>query len=89
MIEIAFEPSFKKMFKKRIKLRADTEAKFWKMLELFMANPFDERLRTHKLSGKLSALWSFRVEYDVRVIFYFVEENTAVFVDIGKHDDVY
>jgi addiction module RelE/StbE family toxin len=54
-----------------------------------MKSPFDRTLRTHKLSGKLQDLWSFSIGYDLRVVFYFVEENRVVFVDIGKHDEVY
>jgi len=34
-------------------------------------------------------LWSFRVEYDMRIIFYFAGDNHAVLVDIGTHDEVY
>jgi addiction module RelE/StbE family toxin len=89
MMTIAYSSSFKRAFKKRIKNRAETEVKFWEMIKLFLENPFDERLKTHKLSGKLRDLWSFTIEYDVRVIFYFAEEQKAVFVDVGKHDEVY
>ncbi|MFN3851276.1 MAG: type II toxin-antitoxin system YafQ family toxin [Spirosomataceae bacterium] len=45
-------------------------------------------MRTHKLSGKLKAFWSFSILYDLRVIFQFIDENT-VFIDIGTHDEVY
>jgi addiction module RelE/StbE family toxin len=89
MMTIAYSSSFKRAFKKRIKNRAETEVKFWEMLKLFLETPFDERLKTHKLSGKLRDLWSFTIEYDVRVIFYFAEEQKAIFVDVGKHDEVY
>jgi addiction module RelE/StbE family toxin len=89
MIEIAFSSSFKRAFKKQIKNRPDTEAKFWRMTELFIKDPFDQRLQTHKLSGRLKDLWSFTVEYDLRVIFHFVKDNKAVFVNIGKHEEVY
>ena len=41
-----------------------------------------------KLSGKLEELWSFTIEHDLRVIFYFLEKDKVVFVDIGKHDEV-
>jgi addiction module RelE/StbE family toxin len=70
-------------------LRSALQAKFWHKVEIFKKNPFDERLRTHKLSGKLKELWSLNIEYDVRVIFYFVEQDKAIFIDIGNHDDVY
>jgi len=41
------------------------------------------------LSGKLKELGSFSVEYDVRVVFYFVSDSKAIFIGIGKHDEVY
>jgi addiction module RelE/StbE family toxin len=88
MIEVAFSTSFKRSFK-RISKNKSTEKKFWSRLEVFINNPGDVRLKTHKLSGKLKDLWSFSVEYDVRVIFYFVDKTHAVFVDIGTHNEVY
>lgn len=36
---------------------------------MFKNNPFDQRLRTHKLSGKLDGLYAFWVNYKIRVIF--------------------
>lgn len=89
MIEISFSSSFKRSFKKRIKGNVDLEAKFWQKVERFTADPFDQSLKTHKLSGKLDELWSFSVDYDARVVFYFTDEGNAVFVDIGSHDEVY
>ena len=72
-----------------MKGRKNIEDLFWERVESFVADPYDERLRTHKLSGKLKDLWSFSVAYDILVIFYFVGEQRAVFVDIGKHEEVY
>jgi mRNA-degrading endonuclease YafQ of YafQ-DinJ toxin-antitoxin module len=54
-------------------------------LEQFTADPFDPSLKTHKLSGKLREFWSFSIAYDERVL----EDEKAVFVDIGSHDEVY
>lgn len=89
MVEISFSSSFRRAFKKRIKGNLDLEAKFWQKVEQFTIDPFDQSLKTHKLSGKLKDLWSFSVEYDERVLFYFTEDGNAVFVDIGSHDEVY
>lgn len=89
MIEIGFSSSFKRAFRRTIKGKPELEEKFWHRTEIFKNDPFDSRLKTHKLSGKLKDLWSFTIEFDLRVIFYFVEENKVVFVDIGKHDVVY
>lgn len=56
---------------------------------MFTLDPYDPRLRTHKRSGKLKDLWSFTVDYDERVLFYFTEDDQALFVDVGSHDEVY
>lgn len=57
--------------------------------QIFKLDPFDPRLRTHKIHS-LSALYkrtiySVTVERDLRVVF-FIEENTIFTVDIGTHD---
>jgi mRNA-degrading endonuclease YafQ of YafQ-DinJ toxin-antitoxin module len=88
-MEVSFSSSFKRAFKKRIKGNADLEARFWEKLEQFTIDPFDPTLKTHKLSGKLNDFWSFTVDYDERVLFYFTEDGKTVFVDIGSHDQVY
>lgn len=88
MIEVAFSSSFKKAFK-RISRNKALEKKFWSRLEVFMEDPSGVRLKAHKLSGKLKDLWSFSIEYDVRVIFYFSDKTHAVFIDIGTHNEVY
>jgi len=89
MIEIGFSSSFRRVFKKKIKGHKELETRFWQKVEIFIEDPFNRTLRTHKLSGRLQDLWSFSIGYDLRVVFYFAEENRVVFVDIGKHDEVY
>lgn len=89
-MEVSFSSSFKKIFKKRIK-SSEIENEFWIKVELFIHDPFDASLKTHKLSGKLKDLWSFTIGYDFRVVFYFTKDKPkkAVFVDIGTHNEVY
>ena len=89
-MEVSFSSSFKRTFRKRIK-NTTTESDFWVALEVFINDPFDARLRTHKLSGELKSLWSFSVQYDTRVVFFFTEDKPpkAVFIDIGTHNEVY
>ncbi len=88
-MEVSFSSSFKRAFKKPIQGNTDLETRFWQKLEKITIDPFDPSLKTHKLSGKLKELWSFRVDYDERILFYFTEDEKAVFVDIGSHDEVY
>lgn len=57
--------------------------------EIFKENPFDPRLRTHKIH-RLSAqyrhtIYAVEIEGDLRVVF-FIERNLVVTVDIGTHD---
>jgi len=56
---------------------------------IFKENPFDPRLRSHKIH-RLSArykktIYAVEVEADLRVVFY-VEGDVVVTVDIGTHD---
>ena len=89
-MEVSFSTSFRKIFRKRIK-SAEIEEEFWSRLEIFVIDPFDSKLKTHKLSGKLKGLWSFSIEYDLRVVFFFTNDKPkkAIFVDLGTHDEVY
>ncbi len=89
MIEVSFSPTFKRAFKKKIKKNRLLEERFWTKLDLFIKNPFDKELRTHKLSGNLKDLWSFSIEINVRVIFFFADTKKAVLIDIGTHNEVY
>jgi len=89
MIRVLASPAFKKTFKKMIKANPDLRDRFQARLLLFVNDPFDPILRTHKLSGKLSEYWSFRVTHDLRVVFAFEGSDLAILVDFGSHDEVY
>ncbi len=77
-MQVSFSTTFKRSFKKRIKGNTDLESRFWQKLEQFTVDPFDPSLRTHKLSGKLREFWSFSIDYDARILFYFTEDEKAV-----------
>lgn len=89
-MEVSFSTTFKKAFSKRIK-NTLPESEFWLHVETFTNEPFNSKLKTHKLSGKLKGLWSFSIEQNIRVVFYFTKDKPpkAIFVDIGTHDQVY
>ena len=88
MTEISFNKSFVKSLKKLLKQDQSFEKRLKEKLNIFIDNPFNPILKTHKLSGKLKELYSFSIEFDLRILFYFYE-NKAVFIDIGRHADVY
>jgi addiction module RelE/StbE family toxin len=89
MIEVAFTSAFRRKLKRVIGKDAARRNRFKQALSKFIQDPFTDSLRTHKLSGKLTSHWSFTVEYDLRVIFRFVDTNKAVFEDLGTHKEVY
>lgn len=89
MVEVAFSSSFQRAFKRKVAGLAEREARFWEKLEWFKTDPFDPRLKTPKRSGKLKDRWSFSLEYDLRVIFSFVDDQRVLLVDIGTHREVY
>ena len=89
MIRAIWDAGFKRSYKKRIKKNEELRGKFWKSLDLFLVNPFDQKIRTHKLSGKLEGLWAFSVDKDCRVVFEFIEKDRVLLIDVGSHDEVY
>ena len=88
-MKVSFSSNFKKAYKKRIRFDVEKQLKFIECLALFMNAPYHPKLRTHKLIGELKELWSFSIEYDLRVVFYFISDTEVIFEDIGTHDDVY
>lgn len=54
--------------------------------KIFRKNPFDPRLKTHKLLGSLHGFWSFSITYNYRIIFDFGARETVRFYMIGDHD---
>ena len=89
MTKITWDQGFKRIYKKKVKNNDKLRKKFWNSIELFSESPFNPRLRTHKLTGKLEGLWAFSVDYDCRVIFKFLSQEEILLVDIGGHDEVY
>jgi mRNA-degrading endonuclease YafQ of YafQ-DinJ toxin-antitoxin module len=71
------------------KLPAEQQRRARQAFVIFKQNPFDPRLRSHKIQ-KLSAryaraIYAAEIETDLRVLFY-TEGNTVVTVDVGSHD---
>lgn len=64
-------------------------AKIEKQIKLFESNPKHPSLRTHKLTGKLANRWSISVSLGLRMVYLVLEGDTAYFVDLGTHDEVY
>ena len=74
-----FEKNFERLPKHIQKLAAKKD-------EVFRQNAFHPTLETHKLGGKLTNDWAYSVNRDYRVHFYFVNDHTVVYLNIGTHE---
>lgn len=74
----SFFKDLKKFPKTQLKFLANKE-------KIFLENPFDPRLKTHKLKGELSEFYSFSISYHWRIVFHFEDEETIVFDAVGTH----
>jgi len=82
-MEIRYSPKFKRQYKK---LPEDIKTRAEKMEAVFRKNPFDPRLKTHKLHVSQDGFMSFSVDYSYRIIFEFYNADTVIFYEIGTHD---
>jgi addiction module RelE/StbE family toxin len=89
MINLTWNKNFERSLKSYIKKHPESEERIREKLRLFTKEPFSPELRNHKLSGKLKDLRAIVVEYDCRVVFKFIDENTAMLIRIGSHKEVY
>lgn len=63
--------------------------KIEKQIIFFESNPSHPSLRHHKLSGKYENVWSISITMSIRMTYILIDENTAYFVQIGTHEEVY
>ena len=85
-----FLRTLKRTTKKHQTLKQDIE----ETLKLLTKDPFDPRLETHKLKGKLLGSWACSAGYDLRIVFDFVKNekqkaDDILLLEIGTHDEVY
>lgn len=76
-----------KFYRSLKKLPLDLQKEANNKIKIFRSNPKDPILKTHKLKGKLSNVWSFSVNYSYRITFTYPtsKKNLVLFQDIGDH----
>lgn len=82
-MKLHYHPKFIKQYKK---LPQVIKSLLQKKGEVFLSNPFDSRLKTHKLHGKLENFYSFSINYGYRVVFEFIDNNAVKFLEVGTHE---
>jgi addiction module RelE/StbE family toxin len=93
-LTIGWTPKSLRAFKRLIRKNPQLRPLIAKTLQQLADDPFHPSLRTHKLIGNLSDIWSCSVDYSYRLLFEFVKNPESDFdaillLNIGTHDEVY
>ena len=93
-MKISWTPKSLRAFKRLIRKNPQLRSSIAKTLKQLEDNCFHPSLRTHKLTGDLSDIWSCSIDYQYRILFEFIkdperEENAILLLNIGSHDEVY
>jgi mRNA-degrading endonuclease YafQ of YafQ-DinJ toxin-antitoxin module len=84
----SFIQAARRFMKKYPQIKEDLSA----CLKLLAKDAFHLLLKTHKLKGDLDGRWACSVNYELRVIFKFVQyegSETILLETVGTHDEVY
>jgi mRNA-degrading endonuclease YafQ of YafQ-DinJ toxin-antitoxin module len=82
-MEVAYKPAFIRDYKRLpIEVQEDVKEK----IELFKDPANHNRLKVHKLKGKLKEYYSFSATYSHRVVFTYETKQRAVLLAVGDHD---
>ena len=84
MIAIELSSSYYRSIKKFVKGSKKRAELVKKALGLFQNNPKHPSLHTEKLAG--SENWSIRINKSDRVFFMWLDKNSVLLIDVGKHD---
>lgn len=80
---IRYKPSFVREFKK---LPVELQEEALERIDLFKDVENHQKLKVHKLKGRLKDFHSFSVTYSHRIVFSFDSKTEVVFLAIGSHD---
>ena len=82
MYKLAYTDRFKKAFNN---LTNNEQIQFQNKMKLFVENVLHPSLRTKKIKGQKD-LYESSINMDIRIIWYFENEELIILVDIGHHD---
>ena len=88
--ELVFPETYIRRARKFLKRHPEIQGQYRKTLELLEFDPFHPSLRLHSLQGNLSGLSSVSINISYRIVLeLIIEGNEILFINIGKHDQVY
>lgn len=83
---MAYKITYSKAFKKHYKKLSEIEKKQTKKkIKFFLENPNHPSLRTKKIQGA-DGIWESSVNMDIRIIWFYENNELILLLDIGHHD---
>ncbi len=88
--KLVFPDSYIRRARKFLKKHPEIRGQYRKTLELLELDPYHPSLRLHSLQGNLSGLSSVSINISYRIVLELIIEGREIlFINIGKHDQVY
>ena len=88
--KLVFPESYIGRARKFLKKHPEIRGQYRKTLELLELDPYHPSLRLHSLQGNLSGLSSVSINISYRIVLELIIEGREIlFINIGKHDQVY
>lgn len=84
MITLLKTSEYQKARNKYVKNNLRNTDALIKTLDIFVQNPTHPSLNLEKLGG--TKLWTIRIDSGNRIFFAWIDESTALLIDVGKHD---
>lgn len=85
-MKVKFQKSFTKQF---TKLSIAKKQLVSDAIELFSENPMHDSLRNHPLRDEWVSYRSITADDDLRLHYRVINKDTALFVAVGTHDELY
>jgi len=85
-MKIILHKSFEKKYRK---LPEQIKRKFKERRNIFLTNPFHSVLKNHTLTGKYLGYRSINITGDVRAVYQPLGTDTALFVIIDTHSNLF
>jgi addiction module RelE/StbE family toxin len=82
-MKMGYKPSFLRDFKRLEPALQDAARE---KIELFKDKNNHEKLKVHKLRGRLKDYYSFSISYSHRIVFQYEANDFVVFLGVGDHD---
>ncbi len=86
MYEIEYTKIFVKKYKKIRDKNPDLALEIKEKIEEFKNKKNHQKLKVHKLKKPFSGIYSFSVNYKIRILFQYKKEKIIVLLTVGDHD---